>query len=131
MKKATGVNKALRENNVLKIKSTIVAPNDKLAYVLRAKRKLIDLNNSKVNDPEHPTWYEEVYKPLRHSIQMQMKELRKVATIATPPVVSDGKGFSSKKDEEKYAVERMNLENSSVHDADIESENEVFSVGMK
>ena len=109
----------------LRKKSTITEPNEKLAYALRAKRILIDKNNSKLSDADYLFWHENTFLPMIKSISADIGKARDGATFGIPPVVL-GMGFAAEKNYDKYSAERTMLESDTKYDIDIKEQNLVF-----
>jgi len=107
----------------LRIKSDITLPNDKLAYALRAKRLLIEKNDSKLGDADYLFWHVNSFLPMIKAISAKIAKYRENAMVALPPVVIGAKLTPSKEDADKYALERTTLEADKTYDADIKNEN--------
>jgi hypothetical protein len=110
----------------LQIKSAITESNEKLAYALRAKKLLIEKNNSKLGDADYLFWHVNTFLPIIKSISAKIAEAREEATVGVPPIIVGMNFFPLKEDEDRYDLERTTLEADKKYDVDIKNENPEF-----
>ena len=107
------------------ITPTVTEPTEKMRYLYRARRMLINKLNALIGQPGYQVFHDSEFMPMIKEIHAEMAKLTETSSVGVAPAVNPD-APENQAIMNAYIAEKASLSASKTYDADIGKDNEIL-----